>query len=101
MATTSVSINQEQLAALDYVFKRDAANVVKTDGFSTQTIISAANEGQSVQKVVRADQIWTESAALLQGPQAAGAPVREMINHPLADLHAIVPDLRGRSWLCI
>jgi len=98
MANTNSTATYQQLAQLDYVFKRDAANKVKTDGLINQTGISSANELESVVKVVRADQIWADSSRLLQGPSGSNVPATQQTYAVFSDVHPIIADLRGRSW---
>jgi len=70
MAGTNTTINYEQLARLDYVFKQNAANKVKTDGLTGQTAISSDNERSARVPILRADRIWLDSTDLLPGPRA-------------------------------
>lgn len=102
MAGTNTSINYEQLARLDYVFKQNAANKVKTDGLTGQTAISSDNERSACVPILRADRIWLDSAALFPGPRAipwgSNVPVQVRTQVAMSDLHAIIPDIRGRSW---
>jgi hypothetical protein len=97
-ATETRTTTYLQLAQLDYLFKRVASKKVKTDGFVGQTTLSTANEVRSTVDVVRADQIWADSAKLLAGP-GGSAPAQQVVFEQLSDANSSIADIRGRAWL--
>lgn len=101
MSTTTTTITYGQLAKLDYIYKRETAKKVKTDGLLNQTAVSSENEKFPVVDIVRADRLWGDSDKLLNGP--AGAPVATLTKIQFTDIHNragidVVSDLRGRAW---
>jgi len=57
---------------LDYVFKKNAAGVTKTDDVNvTAGRILSANEAVPTASFVYADGVWTESEILKSGPTVA------------------------------
>ena len=98
----STTITQQQLAQLDYLYKKVITRKIKSDGISTNTIISPANETIPNSDLVKSEQIWSDSAKLYAGPGQPGVPANNVFvqatnihNRPGID---VVSDLNGRSW---
>jgi len=98
----STTVTQQQLAEVDYLYKKVINRKIKTDGLSTNTIISPANELYSSTEIVHSDYIWSDSSKLYAGP-GPGVPATAQTLVQCVNIHNqpgtdVVTDLNGRTW---
>ena len=90
------------MSQTDYLFKKVAANKVKTD--STATPISATNESYYTSNLVQSNNVWLQSRLLSGGPAGSGAPVVQLRTAvKMTSVHGVgvsqdFPLLIGFSW---
>jgi hypothetical protein len=94
-----MSLSKSKISELDYLFKNNAANKVKTD--TTQTPILADNEGNYTAKVVTGDNVLLASSKLKEGATAALAASiivkRDFVR--MTSVHiSNIPALVGIAW---
>jgi hypothetical protein len=101
-AYTPINYSNINATELDYLVKSGLYNVIKTDGFPSDTdYTSVGFERFNVNHIIRADNIWINSSNLLSGP----------VNNIYANATTVVcidvnnnsnykndPNLYGRAW---
>lgn len=93
-------MSAEELSRLDYVFKKTAADKVKTDAVSTLQKISADNESYPVIPIVGSQYVWTSSSILESGlANSLSAGIVEKVTEKLTTVHEFdYTTLKGISW---
>jgi hypothetical protein len=94
-----MSLSKAKISELDYLFKNNAANKVKTD--TTQTPILADNEGNYTAKVVTGDNVLLASSKLKEGATAALA-ASIVVKRDFVKMMSVhisnIPALVGIAW---
>lgn len=93
-------MSAEELSRLDYVFKKAAADKVKTDAVSTLQTISPENESYPIIPIVGSQYVWTNSSSLQGGATGSlSSGTVERITTKMTTVHNVdYPSLKGISW---
>jgi hypothetical protein len=92
-----------QFSQIDYSFKKNVANKVKTD--SNGVPIFVENEAIYTSQLIASENLWLQSDLLKQGPTGSQSVITQQINVPMTSIHGIgstqdYPNLLGYSWYC-
>ena len=94
-----MSLSTAKISELDYLFKNNAANKVKTD--TTETPILADNEHIYTAKIVTSDNVWLSTSKLKEGAIAALA-ASIVVKRNYVKMYSVhisnVPALVGIAW---
>ena len=94
-----MSLSKAKVSELDYLFKNNASNKVKTD--TSETPILADNEQIYTAKIVTGDNVWLSSSKLKEGGSAALAAsivVKRDFIRMLSVHISDIPALVGIAW---